>query len=189
MRKTKSGFTIVELLIVIVVIGILAAITIVAYNGIQARAKNTSTISAASQAIKLIRTYDALSGTFPTTSSGCLTNTCTDYSGTATSPQTNLINNLKTVGNPPTSTPTAGNGTYYGIWYNTRPDGATFDGNGATKRVVLLQYWLTGLAQDCGVADIAIQATGEAWQRSTNKYSYSYSASNTTACWVGLISS
>ena len=39
MKKTKSGFTIVELLIVIVVIGILAAITIVAYNGIQSRAR------------------------------------------------------------------------------------------------------------------------------------------------------
>lgn len=36
-RNDKSGFTIVELLIVIVVIGILAAITIVAYNGIQKR--------------------------------------------------------------------------------------------------------------------------------------------------------
>lgn len=34
----QTGFTIVELLIVIVVIGILAAITIVAYNGIQNRA-------------------------------------------------------------------------------------------------------------------------------------------------------
>lgn len=42
MKKTTSGFTIVELLIVIVVIGILAAITIVAYNGIQARAQNAS---------------------------------------------------------------------------------------------------------------------------------------------------
>jgi prepilin-type N-terminal cleavage/methylation domain-containing protein len=37
--KQQDGFTIVELLIVIVVIGILAAITIVAYNGIQERAK------------------------------------------------------------------------------------------------------------------------------------------------------
>lgn len=41
-QHTKStGFTIVELLIVIVVIGILAAITIVAYNGIQNRANDT----------------------------------------------------------------------------------------------------------------------------------------------------
>jgi prepilin-type N-terminal cleavage/methylation domain-containing protein len=41
-QKTNSsshGFTIVELLIVIVVIGILAAITIVAYNGIQDRGR------------------------------------------------------------------------------------------------------------------------------------------------------
>ena len=40
MRKSSSGFTIVELLIVIVVIAILAAITIVAYNGIQSRARD-----------------------------------------------------------------------------------------------------------------------------------------------------
>ena len=37
--KNTGGFTIVELLVVIVVIGILAAITIVAYNGIQQRAQ------------------------------------------------------------------------------------------------------------------------------------------------------
>jgi prepilin-type N-terminal cleavage/methylation domain-containing protein len=42
MKKTINGFTIVELLIVIVVIGILAAITLVAYNGVQARAYDTA---------------------------------------------------------------------------------------------------------------------------------------------------
>ena len=38
---SRRGFTIVELLIVIVVIAILAAITIVSYNGIQSRASDT----------------------------------------------------------------------------------------------------------------------------------------------------
>lgn len=42
-RKNKKSFTIVELLIVIVVIGILAAITIVTYSGIQNRVRAVTT--------------------------------------------------------------------------------------------------------------------------------------------------
>lgn len=38
-KQLSKGFTIVELLIVIIVIGILATITIVAYNGVQDRAE------------------------------------------------------------------------------------------------------------------------------------------------------
>ena len=38
-RKLNQGFTIVELLIVVVVIAILAAITIIAYNGITTRTR------------------------------------------------------------------------------------------------------------------------------------------------------
>lgn len=54
---SQRGFTIVELLIVIVVIAILAAITIVAYNGIQNRAKETSVQSATSQIGKKVLSY------------------------------------------------------------------------------------------------------------------------------------
>ena len=54
--QTK-GFTIVELLIVVVVIAILAAITIVSFNGIQNRAKASAAQSAASQVTKKVMTY------------------------------------------------------------------------------------------------------------------------------------
>ena len=58
----RRGFTIVELLIVIVVIAILAAITIVAYNGIQQRAHNAATISAADSWVKVISSYYTANG-------------------------------------------------------------------------------------------------------------------------------
>lgn len=49
LKSKNAGFTIVELLIVIVVIGILAAITIVSFNGVQNRAKDTAQITLVSQ--------------------------------------------------------------------------------------------------------------------------------------------
>ncbi len=63
--QSQSGFTIVELLIVIVVIGILAAITIVAYSGITARANTTSGQQAADNIARKAELYYAE----PTTSS------------------------------------------------------------------------------------------------------------------------
>jgi general secretion pathway protein G len=76
MKRAQAGFTIVELLIVIVIIGILAAITIVAYNGIQERAnfsKSQSDLSALNKAIQL---YYADNGSYPSSTSGCTNGWC-----------------------------------------------------------------------------------------------------------------
>jgi len=66
--RRESGFTIVELLIVIVVIAILAAISIVAYNSVQNRAKASAAQSAVAQANKKVASYVILNtDTYPAT--------------------------------------------------------------------------------------------------------------------------
>jgi prepilin-type N-terminal cleavage/methylation domain-containing protein len=65
MRKTTSGFTIVELLVVIVVIAILAAITVVAYNGIQTRANDSKIRATAAQVQKAIQLWGVQTGVLP----------------------------------------------------------------------------------------------------------------------------
>lgn len=60
LNSTKpNGFTIVELLIVIVVIGILAAITIVSYSGITNRANATKAQTNAANTLKVAEAYNA----------------------------------------------------------------------------------------------------------------------------------
>ena len=75
-RMYRSGFTIVELLIVIVVIAILAAISVVAYNGIQSRAENSKTIAAVSAWAKALQMYKIDNGNYPSQ------NSCLGASGT-----------------------------------------------------------------------------------------------------------
>jgi len=65
-----EAFTIVELLVVIVVIGILAAITIVSYTGISGRATVAVLQSDLTNDSKQIKIYQATYGTYPTTLNG-----------------------------------------------------------------------------------------------------------------------
>ena len=57
--RNRKGFTIVELLIVIVVVGILAAITVVGYNNFAARARDARRASEAQNITKAIAAYHA----------------------------------------------------------------------------------------------------------------------------------
>jgi len=77
-----QGFTVVELLIVVVVIAILATITIVAFNGIQDRAKVSAVKSSVSQGVKKVLAYAALhSDTYPSnaTDAGLISDASTTY--------------------------------------------------------------------------------------------------------------
>jgi len=84
-KSNQSAFTIVELLVVIVIIGILAAITIVSYTGITAKANITSLTSDLATAKKQIAMYYTEHGVYPTGLglNNCLTGT------TNPSPDTN----------------------------------------------------------------------------------------------------
>ena len=63
--QKQTGFTIVELLIVIVVIAILAAITIVAYNGIQDRARVSTIQTDLTNIKKKMYLYQVDKGQYP----------------------------------------------------------------------------------------------------------------------------
>lgn len=63
--QKQKGFTIVELLIVVVVIAILAAITIVAYNGIQNRAYDTSVQNDVKNFAKLVELQNGERSAYP----------------------------------------------------------------------------------------------------------------------------
>lgn len=106
--KRKAGFTIVELLIVIVVIAILAAITIILYNNMQERAQASKLGTAASTYKKLLEMHRQEHGKYPigtacltssqnlVAQSGFAANECEKYSdGSSTYINTSLNNTLK----------------------------------------------------------------------------------------------
>ena len=106
---SKKGFTIVELLIVIVVIGVLAAISIISFSGITSKARVSALQSDLSNNSKKLKLYFTQYGSYPTSidASGCpatptidsnyclkLTsgNSISSYSGTANSFTLNIAN-------------------------------------------------------------------------------------------------
>ena len=64
-KQLSRGFTIVELLIVIVVIGILAALVIVTYNGIQQKARDTERKTDINAVASHSEAYNAENGRYP----------------------------------------------------------------------------------------------------------------------------
>src|ERR1044072_114498 len=65
-KRKQKGFTIVELLIVIVVIGILATLVIVTFTGIQQKARNTKRQTDINAVNSHVEAFYAQNGYYPT---------------------------------------------------------------------------------------------------------------------------
>lgn len=151
--KQYRGFTIVELLIVIVVIAILASITVVAYNGIQWRAKNTSVEQSVVTYQKALAGYLAVNGKYPTpTSSACMGEVAAYPDGcyAGGSGNTSFVSELKTV----LSTLPAPDGACFTGWGGCRKNFAFYRNTSWTVDGVLRQYYLiyfVGGGANCGI--------------------------------------
>ena len=172
MRKTTSGFTIVELLIVIVVIAILAAISIVAYNGIQERTRNTTTINAVGAYAKLIKLYMAGESAYPLTTSACLQ----VVAGSCSGRNATMDANLQKYGSLPN------NPIYSYITYNYQTQ--TVDGQSSP---LMLLYLLDGLNQECGVSNVVNQTGSLTYATDTTPpYNTNSNVGGRTLCYVHI---
>lgn len=92
MRKNNSGFTIVEILIVIAMIAILATIIVVAYNGTQQCARDSVRKSDIHAITAALENYYTINGKYPTSSGSTTING--GWSTTADASWQNLVNQL-----------------------------------------------------------------------------------------------
>ncbi len=74
--RTSAGFTIVELLVVIVVIAILTSVTVVAFNGVQQRARAVAVGSAVTSFAKAAKYYKSDNGKYPIPYAGTVARAC-----------------------------------------------------------------------------------------------------------------
>lgn len=182
-KKDGRGFTIVELLIVIVIIGILATLVIVTFAGAQRKARNTKTIANVRAYYNMIEAYYASNGHYPATPNegqgtvtmvclglGYENGSCGIITGTQVYESEEFMDEIKSTLGGGTSNQTindvagaVGDESFIGAAY-----GVDVWLHGGTGRTI--QWFLEGEDQECSLPK-----------------SYRYNTSNgNTACEIGL---
>ena len=189
----QRGFTIVELLVVIVVIAVLASITTVSYSGIQTRANNVAVLTAAKQAQQALLLYIANNNSYPLTGGDvgvCITTTCATLAGT-TATYTNagylstFGTNMATIGTLPKSVPGMNGADHYGIIYSYV---STRTVDSVIVPAVLL-YWLQGTSQSCGLSGVTSIPGGNTAVLNSTTTAYTLandSSSGKTLCLISI---
>ena len=158
-QKTHSrGFTIVELLIVIVVIAILAAITIVSFNGVQNKAKVASMKADLSNTAKQIEIFRVQQNSYPGSIAECPAasaqnicakssnnNTLSYYVDNSTQPQFSCV----------TSTSTNG------MTYSLVNGSASFSGDCLSSFPSCWALKNSGAVTNSGIRTIKLRTSGE----------------------------
>lgn len=191
----NRGFTIVELLIVIVVIGILAAIVIVSFNGIQERARDTSLKSDIKNVRTIVENYAAFNnGVYPST--GSINTVRTDancYGGSAQAdwvpsvpeklPQS-IPNTNKGRGNTTGCYMYASDGTVYIVSaWNMSNTGPSTKDSGMYRRLGFRETsFINSNAYLCNHTTIGGQNGSGGYAATSDYYKYSYTLSNITSC-------
>ena len=167
-QHDTKGFTIVELLIVIVVIAILATVTVVAFNGVQQRARNTNRIATAKNFVSMINQYVVMNGRMPGNAAfagePCLgrdvNNRCKGVdpvdvtNGNHSTPDPQLDSDLRTISNIPvvTSQPIKTTNSYYiKAYVGPILSGDTSRYVDGKQVSVAVTYWLEGEDRNCGL--------------------------------------
>ena len=199
MKKDRNkGFSLVEVLIVIVIIGILAVIVLVSYNNVTVAARNSQTTAAVTQYMRAIKLYALNNRAYPSPITACLGDGYGDYDGDgsagdcwhlsspakeSTTFENNLRPYLQNFPMPSTRVLNVGPFNHVGAIFQYSTN-TTIDG---VMHRWFIAYTMEGNGTKCPIGPVLTLGTWPAFTSTTPSSGYSSSwGTVATECWIAL---